>query len=202
MFDVLVFYIFSAVLVIASLAVVLVRNPVYSVLLLIFTFLNAAAIFILLKAEFIAMVLVIVYVGAVAVLFLFVVMLINMQTQEKRKIFTKYTIFSIVLLIILGLELTLFFAKDADAITFTVVNKNFYNSSTFVAHLGEILFNNYFYVFLVSSAILTVAMIGAVVIVGRDDATSGHIQDVFLQNIRSKETTVYGINMEREKGIK
>ncbi|MDP4840921.1 MAG: NADH-quinone oxidoreductase subunit J [Alphaproteobacteria bacterium] len=85
----IIFYIFSTFLVGASLAVIFSRNPVHSVLFLIFAFFNAAGLFILMGAEFLAMLLVIVYVGAVAVLFLFVVMMMNVTPEEQRSVFSK-----------------------------------------------------------------------------------------------------------------
>src|SRR6201994_306118 len=84
------FYLFSAVIVLAALLVVAARNPVHSVLYLILAFFNAAALFVLMGAEFLAMILVIVYVGAVAVLFLFVVMMLNIDFADLRSGFVRY----------------------------------------------------------------------------------------------------------------
>jgi NADH-quinone oxidoreductase subunit J len=202
MFETIIFYIFSTALVLATLGVVGSKNPVYAVLLLIFAFFNSAAIFILLKAEFLAMVLIIVYVGAVAVLFLFIVMLINMQTQEKRKVFSKYTLFALILLGLLGVELFVFMLKGIEGIKPVISDSNFSNLNNSVSNLGQLFFNKYYYVFLVGGLILTVAMIGAVVIVDKEEKSSNQRQDVFLQNIRSKEKSVKAVSVEIERGIK
>lgn len=202
MFETIIFYIFSSLLVLATIGVVTSKNPVYAVLLLIFAFFNSAAIFVLLKAEFLAMVLVIVYVGAVAVLFLFVVMLVNMQAKEKRKLFTKYTIVALALLAILGVELLVFMFKGLEGIKPIISDSNFANLNNSVSYLGQLLYNKFYYIFLIGGLILTVAMIGAVVIVDKEDRVSNQRQDVFLQNIRSKEKSVKTVKVEIERGIK
>ena len=97
MIETLAFYLFSAVLVASAIMVVFSKNPVHSVLFLILSFFNAAALFILLGAEFVAMILVIVYVGAVAVLFLFVVMMLDINFAELRKGINSYLPFGIFL---------------------------------------------------------------------------------------------------------
>src|SRR3974390_1597736 len=99
------FYVFSAILLVASTMVVLSRNPVHSVFFLIVTFFNAAALFVLLGAEFLAMILVIVYVGAVAVLFLFVVMMLNVDFAELKEGFVRYLPFGAAVGIALVVEL-------------------------------------------------------------------------------------------------
>ncbi len=202
MFETIIFYIFSSLLIIASLGVILSKNPVYAVLLLIFSFFNAAAIFVLLKSEFLAMVLVIVYVGAVAVLFLFVVMLINIKIKERKQLLTKYTFFALFLLVILGVELFVFMFKGMADINPVVLDDSFANLSSSVSYLGQKFYNEYYYLFLVSGLILTVAMIGAVVIVDKDKPSSNQRQDVFLQNVRSKENSVKTVKVEIERGIK
>ncbi|MCL2567239.1 MAG: NADH-quinone oxidoreductase subunit J [Alphaproteobacteria bacterium] len=202
MLEAIIFYLFGTVLVLAAMGVVLAKNPVYSVLLLIFAFFNAAAIFVLLKAEFLAMVLIIVYVGAVAVLFLFVVMLINLRTAEKRKLFTKYTIFALILLVILGIELCIFMFKGISDIKPVILDSNFAQLGDAVSYFGQLIFNKYYYLFLVGGLILTVAMIGAVIIVDKEETSNNQRQDVFLQNIRSKENSVKAVKVEIEKGIK
>lgn len=202
MFETIIFYIFGAFLVAGTLGVVTSRNPVYAVLLLIFSFFNAAAIFILLKSEFLAMVLVIVYVGAVAVLFLFVVMLINVRKKEKMSLLSKYSIFGALLLIVLGAEMFVFMFKGISEIQPIISDNNFLDLNNSVFYLGELLYNNYYYLFLVAGLILTVAMIGAVVIVDKEEKSTNQRQDVFLQNIRSKEKSVKAVKVEIERGIK
>ncbi|MDR0484085.1 MAG: NADH-quinone oxidoreductase subunit J [Alphaproteobacteria bacterium] len=202
MIEAIIFYLFGTVLVLASIGVVSAKNPVYSILLLIFAFFNAAAIFVLLKAEFLAMVLIIVYVGAVAVLFLFVVMLINLRTKEKRKVFTKYTLFALLLLVVLGVELFVSLFEGIAGINPVVMDSNFAQLGDAVLYLGQLFFNQYYYLFLVGGLILTVAMIGAVIIVDKETSTTNQRQDVFLQNIRSRENSVKAVKVEIERGIK
>src|SRR4030088_2696567 len=90
MFEALAFYFFSAILIASAVMVIASRNPVHSVLFLILTFFNASGLFLLLGAEFLAMILVVVYVGAVAVLFLFVVMMLDVNFAELRQGFLQY----------------------------------------------------------------------------------------------------------------
>src|ERR1051325_3776254 len=97
----LLFYIFSTILVLSSMAVITVRNPVHAVLFLIFAFFNSAGLFILLGAEFISMLIVIVYVGAVAVLFLFVVMMLDIDFAVLRTGFTRNLPFGILIALVL-----------------------------------------------------------------------------------------------------
>src|SRR5215472_14832499 len=110
MLQAIAFYVFSSVLILAALAVVAARNPVHSVLFLILTFFNAAALFVLLGAEFLAMILVVVYVGAVAVLFLFVVMMLDIDFVELRRGFMEYLPIGALIGLTLFLELFLAFA--------------------------------------------------------------------------------------------
>src|SRR5260221_451514 len=99
------FYIFSAVAILSAVLVVANRNPVYSVLFLVLTFFNAAGLFVLLGAEFLAMMLVVVYVGAVAVLFLFVVMMLDINFVELRQGFVRYLPVGLVVGLVLAAEL-------------------------------------------------------------------------------------------------
>jgi len=160
------FYLFSAVLVLSALMVISARNPVHSVLFLILAFFNAAGLFVLLGAEFVAMILVIVYVGAVAVLFLFVVMMLNIDMEEMRRGFIKYlpvgALVGVVLFIQLALVLTAYFAAPGELtmalsqpIDVTVSN---------TASIGHVLYTQYVYVFQVCGLILLTAMIGAIVL--------------------------------------
>ncbi len=159
------FYLFATVLIVAALLVVSARNPVHSVLFLILAFFNAAALFVLLGAEFLAMVLIVVYVGAVAVLFLFVVMMLDIDFTELRQGFLNYAPFGLAIAVVFFAELVVI--GGAWVITPTL--------STAVAHpvpadttnteaLGRILYTNYVVVFQAAGMILLVAMIGAIVL--------------------------------------
>ena len=161
------FYVFAAVVVASGAMVVVSRNPVYSVLFLILAFFNAAALFVLIGAEFIAMILVIVYVGAVAVLFLFVVMMLDINLTELREGFLKYlpigALIGLVLLaeILLGLGVigggtTSLAGLDKAAPQVIAVDNT--------RAIGRVLYTQYFYLFQVAGLVLLVAMIGAIVL--------------------------------------
>jgi NADH-quinone oxidoreductase subunit J len=159
------FYVFATVLIVAALLVVSARNPVHSVLFLILAFFNAAALFVLLGAEFLAMVLVVVYVGAVAVLFLFVVMMLDIDFTELRQGFLNYAPLGMAIAVV-------FFGELAIIGGAWVLSPSL---STAVAHptpagvtnteaLGRILYTNYVHVFQGAGMVLLVAMIGAIVL--------------------------------------
>jgi NADH-quinone oxidoreductase subunit J len=160
------FYVFSAFLIAAAFMVVSARNPVHSVLFLILAFFNAAALFVLLGAEFLAMILVVVYVGAVAVLFLFVVMMLDVDFTELRRGAQQYLLPGLAVGGLLALELIFAIAlrwnitphalkAGAASIPAGVSN---------TAALGHILYTDYVYYFEVAGLILLVAMIGAIVL--------------------------------------
>ena len=173
----LFFYLFSVVACAAAVMVISSRNPVHSVLFLILTFFNAAGLFILMGAEFLAMILVVVYVGAVAVLFLFVVMMLDIDFTELRQGMLNYlpigAAIGLVLLVELALVLgTWVFAQGAavaDPVTATGV--------TNTEALGRILYTKYVFYFQAAGLILLVAMIGAIVL------TLRHKPGVKRQNI-------------------
>lgn len=166
----LAFYLFAGILLFSALMVITARNPVYSVLFLILGFFNSAGLFILLGAEFIAMILVIVYVGAVAVLFLFVVMMLDINFADLRKGAMQYVPMGLMVGSILLLEFfTLFgawhFAPDAAE----QVAMPFSESSglTNTEALGQRLYTDFFMPFQLAGLILLVAMIGAIVLTHR-----------------------------------
>ncbi len=162
----LFFYLFSAVAVASAVMVIGARNPVHSVLFLILAFFNAAGLFLLLGAEFLAMILVIVYVGAVAVLFLFVVMMLDVDFVELRQGFLNYLPVGALVGIVLLAELIIVmggwvFAPDTVAVAAAPAAGS---SVTNTAALGAILYTRYAFYFEVSGMILLVAMIGAIVL--------------------------------------
>ena len=191
------FYLFAAVACLSGLMVVTSRNPVHSVLFLILAFFNAAGLFILLQAEFLAMLLVVVYVGAVAVLFLFVVMMLDINFVELREGFQKYRTLGIVIGIILLAELfTTFFqlAGDSGALPETtgVHNTELGGITTGVhntAQLGRVLYTEYVYLFQLAGLILLVAMIGAIALTLRSRPGVKR-QSISDQNSRRREDTV------------
>ena len=155
------FYVFAAVLLMSAVAVISAKNPVHSVLFLIFSFFNAAALFVLLGAEFVAMILVIVYVGAVAVLFLFVVMMLDVDFANLRKGAMKYVPLGLVLGGVLLAELVVLFLSVFGDKSFPEAPQNAVSNTE---QLGAVLYTDYIYIFQSAGMILFVAMIGAIVL--------------------------------------
>jgi NADH-quinone oxidoreductase subunit J len=161
----LAFYLFAAVAVASGVMVIGARNPVHSVLFLILAFFNSAGLFVLLGAEFLAMILVVVYVGAVAVLFLFVVMMLDINFLALREGFIRYLPIGALIGLILLAELVLVFgawAVSPTAQQLAIVPVEF--DVTNAQALGRVLYTKYFYLFQTAGLILLVAMIGAIVL--------------------------------------
>lgn len=168
MIQALAFYMFASVTVLAGLMVIASRNPVHSVLFLILAFFSSAALFILLGAEFIAMILVIVYVGAVAVLFLFVVMMLDIDFAELREGFLQYAPLGALVGIILLVELVMVVATVAiSPETAAVGAAPMPDGVTNTRAMGQLLYTDYIYLFQAAGLILLVAMIGAIVLTHR-----------------------------------
>lgn len=157
------FYAFAATVLGSALMVISLRNPVHSVLFLIFAFFNTAGLFILLKAEFMAMLLVIVYVGAVAVLFLFVVMMLDINYRELRKGFLRYLPIGLLLAGVLFAELFLVLKQSAD-VTQVVGSVTIPSNVTNTEAIGQIVYTDYLLPFQISGLILLIAMVGAIVL--------------------------------------
>ncbi|RVT95418.1 NADH-quinone oxidoreductase subunit J [Rhodovarius crocodyli] len=165
----LAFYLFAAILIACATMVVTSRNPVHSVLYLILGFFNAAGLFLLAGAEFLAMILVIVYVGAVAVLFLFVVMMLDIDFAKMREGFQRYAPFGAVVGGILFLELLMVmgtwqFSGDAAELRLSPVPGGVSNTVA----LGRVLYTDYVFLFQIAGLILLVAMMGAIVLTLRE----------------------------------
>jgi len=165
------FWIFAVVAVISGILVVANRNPVYSVLFLILTFFNAAGLFVLMGAEFLAMMLVVVYVGAVAVLFLFVVMMLDINFVALRQGFVRYLPIGAIVGVILVAELVFIFggwvAPKVDSGVLAAATPALEQASNTQA-LGRLLYTQYFYLFQAAGMVLLVAMIGAIVLTHRE----------------------------------
>lgn len=176
------FYIFAAVAVASGVLVVSARNPVHSVLFLIVAFFNAAALFVLIGAEFLAMILVIVYVGAVAVLFLFVVMMLNIDFLQLRSGFVGYLPIGALVGFILLAELILVVGSWAVApgMPSPTASATGGVALTNTRALGGILYTRYLFAFQAAGLILLVAMVGAIVL------TLRHRADVRRQSISAQ----------------
>ena len=184
------FYLFAAVMLGAGLMVVVSRNPVFSVLFLILAFFNAAGLFVLIGAEFIAMLLVVVYVGAVAVLFLFVVMMLDINFAEMRAGFQKYLPLGLIVGGILVFELVAAIYGDAFSGATLPAMPEISNTRA----LGNELYTKYLYLFQIAGLILLVAMIGAISLTMR--SRSGVRRQVISeQNMRRREDSVEVIDV-------
>jgi NADH-quinone oxidoreductase subunit J len=175
----ILFYIFAAVAVASGVLVVSARNPVHSVLFLILAFFNAAGLFVLIGAEFLAMILVIVYVGAVAVLFLFVVMMLDIDFAELRSGFVRYLPVGTLVGFILLAELVLVIGGWTVSPSIPAPAAAGVPLSNTRA-LGDILYTRYLFAFQVAGLILLVAMVGAIVL------TLRHRVDVRRQSISAQ----------------
>jgi NADH-quinone oxidoreductase subunit J len=197
------FYLFAGVCIAAAVMVIASRNPVHSVLCLILAFVNASGLFILLGAEFLAMILVIVYVGAVLVLFLFVVMMLDVDFAELRQGFLQYLPIGAFLGIILLTELVLVvgtwvIGPDVQQAIATPIPPI---ASTLNAEaLGHVLYTRYVYFFQAAGVVLLVAMIGAIVL------TLHHKPNVRRQNVadqvaRTKSTAIDIVKVRPGQGL-
>ncbi|MCA0257387.1 MAG: NADH-quinone oxidoreductase subunit J [Proteobacteria bacterium] len=199
----LFFYIFATVAIASALMVISAKNPVHSVLFLILTFFNAAGLFLLTGAEFLAMILLVVYVGAVAVLFLFVVMMLDVDFAELRSGVMRYAPIGLLVGIVLAVELVVYVggtaisdtAKSATSLPIPALTER-----TNTAALGDVLYSNYIYFFQLSGLVLLVAMIGAIVLTLRH-RTHVRRQDISTQVARSPETAVKVVNVKPGQGI-
>ena len=167
----LTFYLFSAILLLSSLMVISTKNPVHSVLFLILAFLSAAGIFVILHAEFLAMILIIVYVGAVAVLFLFVVMMLDFKTSLEKDNILQYMPIGLLIGLVFIAELVIVLINTRlDLSNIQILSNpldNFSDQSNTEA-IGSILYTNYVLYFQLSGVILLVAMVGSIVLTLRD----------------------------------
>ena len=174
------FYLFAITTIVGGLMTVISRNPVHSVLWLILSFLSSAGLFVLLGAEFVAMLLIIVYVGAVAVLFLFVVMMLDVDFAELKAEMARYVPLALLIGVVLLMQLAIAFGawefSDGFETRLAAAPGDAHNT----AALGMLLYDDYIYLFQASGLILLVAMIGAIVL------TLRHREDIKRQNIVSQ----------------
>ncbi len=197
----LFFYLFASVAIASAVMVISSRNPVHSVLFLILCFFNAAGLFILLGAEFLAMILVVVYVGAVAVLFLFVVMMLDVDFVELRQGMLNYLpiggTIGLIVLVELVLVLTSWaIAPESIAVAASPSTGGVSNTEA----LGQILYTKYVYYFQAAGLVLLVAMIGAIVLTLRHKQGVKR-QDVSTQVARNPATAIEIRKVEPGQGI-
>ncbi|HUB10369.1 MAG TPA: NADH-quinone oxidoreductase subunit J [Acetobacteraceae bacterium] len=196
------FYVFAVLLLASATAVITVRNPVHSVLFLILAFFNAAGLFLIAGAEFLALILVIVYVGAVAVLFLFVVMMLDIDFAELRGGFQKYLPIGAAVGVLLFLELLFTYhvwqiSPQSGVLRAAPTPANISNT----AALGRLIYTDYIFLFQAAGLILLVAMIGAIVLTLRERKTSRH-QNVDVQHAREVRETMELVQVAIGAGIR
>ena len=168
-FPALFFYLFAAVLIGSAVMVIASRNPVHSVLFLILAFVNASGLFVLLGAEFLAMILIVVYVGAVAVLFLFVIMMLDVDFAELREGFMEYLPFGLViggifLAELIAVALGWAIGPTVSSAVTAPIPADVSNTEA----IGLVLYTRYIHYFQLSGLVLLVAMIGAIVLTHRE----------------------------------
>ncbi|MBT5213878.1 MAG: NADH-quinone oxidoreductase subunit J [Pelagibacteraceae bacterium] len=196
------FYLFSLIAVLSALMVVSARNPVHSVLFLILSFVNASGLFVLLGAEFLAMILVVVYVGAVAVLFLFVVMMLDINFVKLREGFLQYLPFGALLGIVLIVELGILFLTKSfsDNSLSKFIPSPEINEIENTQLIGRVLYTEYFYLFQISGLILLVAMVGSITLTLRDRGNVKR-QNISSQNFMEAKSAIEKKKIKLGEGI-
>ena len=194
----ILFYVFAAIMFGAALGVVFSRNPVHAVMFLVFTFFNAAILWLLAEAEFLAIVLVLVYVGAVMVLFLFVVMMLDVNIEAAKRGLTRYAPLGIGLAFVMAIELInviwLRARADSDAIGFAATPEGYSNTKA----LGAVLYTEHVYAFEIAAVILLLAIIAAITLTMRK-RPGLKVQDVSKQVAVRAKDRIRVVKMDAEK---
>ena len=197
------FYLFATIAIGAALMVIASSNPVHSVLYLILTFFNAAALFLMTGAEFLAMILLVVYIGAVAVLFLFVVMMLDVDFAELRSGALQYAPIGALVGIVLLLELIFVLSANAfeagtNALPAMPAPDPLARTNT--QALGDVLYTHYVHFFQIAGMILLVAMVGAIALTLRQkEGVRRQVPE--RQNARTPETAIAVVSVESGKGL-
>jgi NADH-quinone oxidoreductase subunit J len=191
------FFLFAGVLLIAAFMVIVTRNPVRAALFLVLTFFAASALWMLLQAEFLALVLIFVYVGAVMTLFLFVVMMLNIDLSAMRERFVKFLPFSIMVsLLMIGMLLHAFSVKHFDEGTLKPVlfASDYSNTKT----MGTLLYTQFLYPFEIAAALLLVGIIASITLAHHGKKPDTRSQNIAKQLKANKEDQLRLINVESE----
>ena len=206
LFSTILFYQFAILLILSAIFVVISRNTITSAIFLIFAFVNASALFLMIGAEFLAMLLIVVYVGAIAILFLFVVMMLDVDTKREYNIRKYIPILSL----ISAIFITQIYVIASNSLQIDEVTGEAYflfreykilpevaNSKA----IGDVLYTNFFLQFQISGLILFVAMIGAIVLTLKENDNFKRLQSIPKQVARKKEEAIEIVKVERDKGI-
>lgn len=195
----IVFYCFAALLIGASAMVVISRNPVRALLFLVLAFFACAVLWMLLQAEFLALVLIFVYVGAVMTLFLFVVMMLNIDLSAMREGFVKFLPYAVIVMVLLiGAMIMAFGPKHLSLATVLPVQHGPDYSN--VKAMGTLLFTHYLYAFEIAAAILLVAMVSAIALAfhGRREGTKS--QSIAQQHQVTKQDRLRKVDLKKQRG--
>jgi len=194
-FEKFIFYIFSTVLISSAVMVITVRNPVKAALFLVLTFFASAAVWLLMEAEFLAIVLVLVYVGAVMVLFLFVVMMLDINIERMRAGFISYLPIGIAVALTMAGMLIWIVSGDGSAFDNSVVHDASYSNTK---ELGRVLYTDYVYPFEIAAVILLVAIIAAITLTLRRRPNTKH-QKIENQIAVKRNDRVRMVKMKTEE---
>jgi NADH-quinone oxidoreductase subunit J len=198
----LIFYFLSTITILSSIMVISTKNTVHAVFFLILDFVSISALFIMIGAEFVGMILLIVYVGAVAVLFLFVVMMLEGNFIKIKQSFLQYLPFGFFIGVIILLELVLIIGSWQYRPEFIKTAKISYNANeTNTEQIGKLIYTDFFLPFQLSGIVLLVAMIGAILLTfrRRDNVKR---QDILKQSSREREDSIVLVDVESNKGVK
>jgi NADH-quinone oxidoreductase subunit J len=196
-FELIIFYAFAAVLVLAALGVITARNPVHAALCLVLSFVTAAALWLLLRAEFLAMTLVLVYVGAVMVLFLFVVMMLDINLDRLREGFWRHLPLGIGIGLLIALEMGALIVlgfQRAEHPAAVDAGAGYSNTK----ELGRVVYTDYVYPFELAAVVLLVAIIAAIALTMRKRKDT-KFQDPARQVVARREGRVRLVSMPAEK---
>ena len=196
----ILFYAFAAVLVVAAVGVITARNPVHAALFLVFAFFNSAVLWLLLEAEFLAIVLVLVYVGAVMVLFLFVVMMLDVNVAQMREGFTRYAPLGILIAVLVVFEIgSVVWVKHLGRVSETAAVASTAAGYSNTRALGELLYTKYLYPFELAAVLLLLAIVAAIVLTMRH-RVGQKVQDIGRQvSVRAKDRVRIVKQMNAEK---
>ena len=192
------FYAFAAVLLVAALGVITSRNPVHAALFLVLAFVQSAVLWLLIEAEFLAIVLVLVYVGAVMVLFLFVVMMLDINVEELRKGYTRYLPLGAAVALIVALEIGHVIWFRSQGLQFLTAPQGMPADYSNTKELGAVLYTQHVYAFEIASVILLLAIVAAITLTMRK--RPGHkVQDIAKQVAVRREDRVRIVKVESSK---
>jgi NADH-quinone oxidoreductase subunit J len=192
------FYTFAAILVVAALGVITSRNPVHSALFLVLAFVQSAALWLLIEAEFLAIVLVLVYVGAVMVLFLFVVMMLDINVEKMRDGLTRYFWIGALVAMIVVVELGHVIWFRSQGVAFMAVPEPYPADYSNTRELGSVLYTQHVYAFEIAAMILLLAIVAAITLTMRK-RPGLKVQDIAAQVSTRREDRVRLVKVESSK---